>query len=293
VTKATGEAGRSRMHNESDGPRETSRPARCGATFPASARQNGILAGWPRQVNTGRFGPGNQAVRIKHVKGGSRISIRKAVYSFRHGVCAVTTCDWIMPGTLVTELPSQAKKRSQDAALVESSLAGDERAFERLVKKYRPLALRTAFAFLQDRDLARDIAQEAFVRVHRQLKSFDMSRTFSTWLRRITVNLCIDELRRRRRRTEVPLDETLHEQDGAQPGAAAVAAERKEAVWKILEELPENYRTVMILREIEGLPTREVAKILKRPKASVRWRLHRARKLFRDMWTDRYKEESL
>lgn len=202
-------------------------------------------------------------------------------------------CDLAIPGLPVARKRSQVKSVSQDAALVGRSIEGDEAAFQSLVEKYRPVAIHTAYGFLRDRDLARDISQEAFVRVFRRLRTFDVSRSFPTWLRRITVNLVIDELRRRRRRTEVQLDDGLPSGAALDPSTQAESAEDREAVWEVLAELPIKYRTVMTLREIEGLPTEQVARIVKRPEVTVRWRLHRARKLFRERWLARFGEAEI
>lgn len=196
-------------------------------------------------------------------------------------------------GPLVCELEVQDRARSLDAELVEQALSGNQSAFQSLVEKYRPLALRTAYGFFRNQELSRDVAQEAFVRVYKGLGRFDTSRSFATWLRRITVNLSIDELRRRRRRAEVALDDGMVGEGASDPVAEAQTAEHRQAVWDILEQLPLKYRTVMLLREIEGLPTEEVAKIVRRPQVTVRWRLHQARKLFRDLWVKRFGEMQL
>jgi RNA polymerase sigma-70 factor (ECF subfamily) len=150
--------------------------------------------------------------------------------------------------------------------------------------------MRTAYGFLRDMDLARDVSQEAFVRVYGHLRRFDRSRPFATWLRRITVNLVIDELRRRRRRTEVPLEEGIVGADTPDPVTVAQTDESRHAVWDILEDMPLKYRLVMVLREIDGLPTDEIARIISRSEITVRWRLHYARKLFRERWVARFGE---
>jgi RNA polymerase sigma-70 factor (ECF subfamily) len=202
-----------------------------------------------------------------------------------------TTTATPFPGLLVTEkVEEHTPQVDEDARLVQRSIEGDEAAFRRLVEKYRRAAYRTAYGFLRDEHLSNDISQEAFVRVFRNLRSYDPSHAFSTWLRRITVNLAIDELRRQQRRPEAPLDETDVSRTLRDPVREAEIAEEHQAVWEILEALPLKYRTIMVLREIGQLPTKEVAKIVGRPEVSVRWRLHQARKLFREKWLARYGE---
>ena len=190
-----------------------------------------------------------------------------------------------MNRTAVAQQPA-----GEDAELVVRAREGDEAAFRLLVEKYTSVAYRTAYGFVRDEHLARDLSQEAFVRVFRSLSSYDPKRPFATWLRRITVNVAIDELRRRRRRPESALEPDLATSDAPDPSRAAELGEQKEAVWEVLDQLPEKYRAVMVLKEIEQLSTEEVAEIIGRPAVSVRWRLHRARNLFREKWLARHGE---
>ena len=193
-------------------------------------------------------------------------------------------------GALVGEKAQKSKACSEDAERVARARQGDSSAFRELVGKYRRLAHHTAYGFVRDEHLARDLSQEAFVRVFRNLHRYNPRLPFASWLRRITVNLAIDELRRQKRRPETPLQEDVGGPGSPDPARAAEVAEEKQAVWEILEGLPLKYRTVMTLREIEGLSTEEVSKIVKRPAVSVRWRLHRARQMFRERWLARYGE---
>lgn len=196
-------------------------------------------------------------------------------------------------GLAVGEKVSETDSLSEDAQLVAKAREGDEAAFRDLVEKYRQLAYHTAYGFLRDAHLARDVSQETFVRVYNNLDSYDPKRPFGTWMRRIAVNLSIDELRRKRRRSEIPLEHTVSaSRTDTDPVHRAELSEEQAAVWRVLDKLPVKYRTVMVLREIEGLSTREVAEITGKPEVSVRWRLHRARKLFRDEWMAQQEEEA-
>lgn len=196
-------------------------------------------------------------------------------------------------GLAVGEKVSETDSLSEDAKLVASAREGDQAAFRGIVEKYRRLAYHTAYGFLRDAHLARDISQETFVRVYNNLDKYDPSRPFGTWMRRIAVNLSIDELRRKRRRSEIPLEHTLKgSYSDSDPVRRAELSEEQAAVWRVLDKLPLKYRTVMVLREIEGLSTKEVAEVTGKPEVSVRWRLHRARKLFRDEWLNEQEEES-
>jgi len=200
------------------------------------------------------------------------------------------TCELAIAGAWVRPSDDNTDTRNEDAALIALCIEGDEGAFRRLVDKYRPMVQRTIYALLRDREAVRDLSQEAFVRVYGGLERFDRSRSFGTWLRRIAVNLAIDEMRRRRRRGETPLNDQLLSEDRADPVSEAEAAEDRRAVREILDQLPIKYRTVLVLRELEGLSSEEVARIIGRPQVSVRWRLHRARQMFRERWVARFGE---
>jgi RNA polymerase sigma-70 factor (ECF subfamily) len=135
---------------------------------------------------------------------------------------------------------------------------------------------------------ARDAAQEAFIRVHRSLERFDVNLKFYTWLYQIVVNLCIDQLRKRAKRRGVSLD-AVGDVAGRGTGPCALeGAELKARVARVLEELPPKYKAVMVLSDLEGIGAKEIATITNTTHATVRWRHHRARKLFREAWERNY-----
>jgi RNA polymerase sigma-70 factor (ECF subfamily) len=174
---------------------------------------------------------------------------------------------------------------AEEAVLIRRAQAGDADAFGKLVHKHWKRAFWTAYDVLYDHDRAQDVAQEAFVKVYRALQSFDMGRDFASWLYRIVLNLAIDHKRRRERDRSVPTDKVEDLYDArkalAEDDERAATAERVETV---LASMPEKYRIPLTLKDLDGLPVEEVARILDISYSTVRWRLHRARALFRERY---------
>ena len=180
-----------------------------------------------------------------------------------------------------------------DADLIQAAKVGAEWGFRILVERHQVRAYRVARQMVPDAGDARDISQEAFLRVFRSLDRFDPKHEFSTWLYRIVSNLCIDHLRKRRpAATGAGEDgdnghpETI---DHSVPDPSA-GIEQQETVVRVracIEALPPHFRSVLALRELEGLPCTEIARIVDATHVTVRWRLHRARKLFQEEWERR------
>ncbi len=177
-----------------------------------------------------------------------------------------------------------------DKALVARAQAGDRQAFEALVRKYQRRVYRLAFGMLKSQEDAMDVAQDAFVRAHQNLARFQGSAAFYTWLYRITTNLCIDRLRRRRGEA-VEYDDSLAREDhtaaevglrrpsgATHPDKTALRRELGETIAAALAALPEKHREILVLREIEGLSYAELAETLQIKKGTVMSRLFHARK---------------
>jgi RNA polymerase sigma-70 factor, ECF subfamily len=183
-----------------------------------------------------------------------------------------------------------------DAALIAGLQAGDAQAFETLVRKHTAPSLRLARRFLGNEEDARDAVQDAMLAVHRSIRNFAGNAMLSTWLHRIVVNSCLMRLRIRRRRpdeTDIePLLPTFVE-DGhqTQPNApwaesADTMLEREETramVRDCIARLPDGYRIVLHLRDIEEMSTEETAAVLGITRNAVKIRLHRARQALRTL----------
>jgi len=186
-----------------------------------------------------------------------------------------------------------AVARERDHALIRRAREGEESAFAELLTLYERRAFRIARKLVPGDEDARDLVQEAFLRVFRHLDRFDYKHAFSTWLYRIVNNLAIDHLRRRRRTYSTSSadedDEPLEVVDHAAPApsAALEAVETQGEVRACLEVLAPHFQSVLVLRELEGLPCAEIAEIVGATHVTVRWRLHRGRKLFQEEWERR------
>ena len=176
----------------------------------------------------------------------------------------------------------------EDRILIERCLKGDEKAFEELLCKYRSSVYSICLRMVRNRSIAEDIAQEVFTKVFTALTRYDPAYPFSSWLNRITSNLCIDYLRREKGRA-ISLDQPIGGDDAdlfIQLPASAPGPDREmesKEMMAILEEamgaLPEHYRIIVILRHQEQLSYEEISDTLGIPLGTVKARIHRARNM--------------
>ncbi len=180
-------------------------------------------------------------------------------------------------------------ENASDARLVEEARQGDRDAFGHLVLRYERRLLRVIQQFVIDQELSRDLAQETFLRVFERLSQFDASRRFGPWLFRIGVNLTLDHLRKRKRRGRWLLFSESPSERSPDPGIddPRQGIDLKQEVRAVLEEIPEKYRSVLILRDLENFSTSEIAAITNRREATIRWRLAEARTRFQKLWMKR------
>ena len=172
-----------------------------------------------------------------------------------------------------------------DSQVIQKCQSGDAAAFEALVERYKERAYWIAYDLVSNHEAARDISQEAFVRVFTKIRTFDAHSSFPSWLSRIVVNLAIDHLRARRARPALSLEDLAVEPKARDDGGDRLeAAESRAAVRQVLDRMPEKYKTVLVLKEINGMSGEEIAKALGRPAITIRWRLHTARKMFKEIW---------
>ncbi|HEY4365928.1 MAG TPA: RNA polymerase sigma factor RpoE [Steroidobacteraceae bacterium] len=173
-----------------------------------------------------------------------------------------------------------------DQQLVERVQKGDRAAFDLLVRKYQHRVLKLVSRFVSDSAEAEDVAQEAFIKAYRALPAFRGDSAFYTWLYRIAINTAKNALVSNRRR---PVDFNLDLQDPEQyerharlkesdtPEGVLLTEEIRLVVEKALEQLPEDLRTAIVLRELEGLSYEEIAEAMDCPVGTVRSRIFRAR----------------
>jgi RNA polymerase sigma-70 factor (ECF subfamily) len=182
-----------------------------------------------------------------------------------------------------------------DPALIEGLKAGDEKVFETLVRTYGGRLLAVARRMLHNEEDARDAVQDAFINAFRKRDTFKGDAQISTWLHSIVVNSALMRLRTRKRKAEEAIEDYLPrflpdghhtQQFPSWTEPVDVALSRKETaqmVRQAIEELPETYRSVVLLRDIEGLSTEETAQIVNTTPNAVKIRLHRGRLALRTL----------
>lgn len=176
--------------------------------------------------------------------------------------------------------------REEESAVILRVQQGDANAFEALVTAYQKQVYNLALRTVGNPEDAADLSQEAFLRAYRSIASFRGDSKFSVWLYRLTTNICIDFLRSRGRKPTVSLtvegdDEESEELDVADerydPEENFQRAELQRAVQRGLNTLPKEFRTILILRELEGMSYAEIGEILHLEEGTVKSRLFRAR----------------
>jgi RNA polymerase sigma-70 factor (ECF subfamily) len=202
---------------------------------------------------------------------------------------------------------SQTDDAAPDAdeeSLLARLRAGENAAFEQLIRAYGGRLLAVARRFLPVEEDARDAVQEAFTSAFRSIESFEGNARLSTWLHRIVVNAALMKLRTRRRKPEQSIEDLLpgflengHLERPASPWRKdALEGLEREALRALLNEkiqmLPERYRNVLLLRDIEELDTQETAKLMGISEGAVKTRLHRARLALRELLEPHMREVS-
>jgi RNA polymerase sigma-70 factor (ECF subfamily) len=188
----------------------------------------------------------------------------------------------------------------EDQELIADCLNGQTSAFGALVVRYQDRLYHTLVNVVGSTEDARDVAQDAFVQAFEKLKSFRGDSAFYSWLFRIALNAAVTR-HRKQKRTAVSIEAT-HRQSGqeptdphplADPGFHIEQSERQQAVWTALSELSEDFRTVLVLKEIEGMKYEEIADVLDCPVGTVRSRIHRGRIELRGKLQRLLKDEEL
>jgi RNA polymerase sigma-70 factor, ECF subfamily len=206
------------------------------------------------------------------------------------------------PSTLV-DVSGSVAESTREARLVARLKAGEEAAYAEVIELYGGRCLAVARRFMRTDDDAQDAVQDAFLSMFKNIARFDEQARLSTWLHRIVVNACLMKLRGRQRRPETSIEGLLPTfvADGHQtrpnqpwPDSPAAGMEREELrriVREKIDELPEQYRNVLMLRDIEGLDTAATAEVLNMTETAVKTRLHRARQALRELLDAHVRQE--
>lgn len=179
-----------------------------------------------------------------------------------------------------------------DIELVKQTLQGNEEGFEKLVKKYQDKVYTLCYRYSGNDEDAYDLAQEAFIKAYRSLGTFKGSSRFGTWLYRITTNVCLDEIRRKKRRIQVQsLDQPVEGADGEMTrivlddtlpiDALYEQQEQAQYIQSLLMQMKPEHRMVLLLKDIMEFSYEEIAQMLNISSGTIKSRLSRARDLLR------------
>ena len=222
----------------------------------------------------------------------------RAVHALARDGAIVVGCSAFVNEILRATAASEATPTSDERSLVTALRRGDEVAFESVVRLYGGRMLAVARRMLRSEDDARDAVQEAFISAFKAIADFQGDARLSTWLHRIVVNAALMRLRRQRRKPEESIDELLPHFDergswaeGEQPSQTPFelleGSETRAVVHECIDRLPDSYRSVVMLRDIEELDTDETAAALGMSVAAVKTRLHRGRQALRTLLLQR------
>lgn len=157
----------------------------------------------------------------------------------------------------------------------------DEDALRELYDLYKQKVFSVGYSILRDAHLAEEALQDAFVKVYNKIGSYDASKNFEAWLNRIAVNAALDLWRKFRKNKDMLLDESDFNTVSYSREATEEAINK---VWETLDQLPHDYRMVVILRDIQGFSGEEASQMLNLKHETLRWKLHKAREMFRQAW---------
>ena len=171
--------------------------------------------------------------------------------------------------------------------LIRRAKQGDMLAFEELILKHEKIVYNLALRMMNYSEDAKDISQEVFLKAYRSLSNFDERSAFSTWLYRITHNTCIDEMRKRKGKQSFSLEEELENEEGSMqrqiadegdtPEESLLRAEQKNEILQALDNLSEEHKAAIVLRDVKGLSYEEIAEILEVTLGTVKSRISRGR----------------
>lgn len=169
-----------------------------------------------------------------------------------------------------------------DMELIEKCLGGDQDSYTELVSRYKKLVYSTVYYYIKDSEEINDVSQEVFLRIYKSLRSYNGQYKFSTWAVKITSNLCLDILRKKKLNS-TPIEEienASREEDT--PERKYISKEKTIAIRRAILNLPEKYRTPIILYHQNGVSYKEIAEMLNQPMSIIKNRLFRARLALRE-----------
>lgn len=199
---------------------------------------------------------------------------------------------WMALGLGVAGFATVQSNGDDDSRMVEAVLAGDANAFRGLVENYQTRIYNIIYGMVHNRDDAMELTQDAFIKAYKKLDSFRLGTKFYTWLCRIGVNTAIDFLRKQKHRQTLSFEEEIGVQaDGdlhsahseGNPELVALGQEQRQVIIQAVDQLPEDQKQVLILKEIDGLSYKEISLVLGIPHGTVMSRLFYARKRLQEV----------
>jgi RNA polymerase sigma-70 factor (ECF subfamily) len=185
---------------------------------------------------------------------------------------------------------AKGSDRLRDEELVSFIIKGKTELFSVIIDRYQSKVFSTVFHYTRDQEEARDLTQEIFIKLYNNLQSYKSKASFSTWLYRIAVNRCIDWTRKKRLQTvsticdnsddEIDIYDTIADRAGG-PEEDFIKQENRAYIRKVVEELPEIYKTVIILYYFEDFSPQEISDMIDIPKRTIETRLYRGKNLLK------------
>lgn len=189
--------------------------------------------------------------------------------------------------------PGGTPPEDPDAAMVAAVLDGDPEAYRVLVERYERRIYHVVYGMVRSPEDAKDLAQDAFIKAFQNLHRFRLESKFYTWLCRIAMNVAIDHLRKQKHRRHSEFDDSRGGSEGAQvvrlhsakddPAANVARSQLNKTIMDAVEALPDDQKQVLILRELEDMPYKEIAEVLGIPEGTVMSRLYYARRRLQEM----------
>jgi len=186
--------------------------------------------------------------------------------------------------------------KSDNSELIKKAIEGDEAAYRNLLENYRGALYNLLFKMVRNKEETEDLVQEAFMKAFKALPSFNEEYAFSTWLYKIAINNCIDHMRKKKLKT-YSINKPVQSKDGEldrefpdtsmSPDKSILSEERSNIIESAIDELPENYKTAIIMRHSEEKSYEEISQILNIPLGTVKARIFRAREMLKKKLKDK------
>lgn len=181
---------------------------------------------------------------------------------------------------------------SSDQVIIENILKGQGELYEEIIKRYKNNIYSLCMRMVRNSEDAKDLAQDTFIKAYQNLEKYNPEYKFSTWIFKVASNLCIDHLRKTKTQN-LPYDDKISmPHDTASAENIYLHNSNKKQIEKAIQDLPEDYRILIILYHKEGLSYEQMCEMLKLPMSKVKNRLHRARNRLKEVLVDIKKEES-